>query len=334
MKKILLPSKLEFSEKNIQLWAKMGSRAMFGAVLLELAPQLENLLVLTADTSTSAGLDRFRKAYPNKHIELGIAEQNMIAVAASLASEKWLTVATSFSPFVTLRCAEQIKVNVAYMQNPIKIVGLASGVVLGNLGYTHCSIEDVAVIRAIPDITILSPCDVTETIKCVLAMLEWPHPVYLRLTGGAPNEAVDSQDYSFQIGKARVVSELGQDFLILATGTMVKVAQKAALELAQDGINITVINYHTLRPFDFDKISDRLLNYSHVMTLEEHSIDGGLGSIVAEKVADAGIPVKLLRRGIVPQYRSASAYNEILEENHLTVAAVISEIKQIVQKGV
>ena len=334
MKKILLPAKLEFSEKNIQLWAKMGSRAMFGAAILELAPQLEDLLVLTADTSTSAGLDRFRKTYPTKHIELGIAEQNMMTVAASLASEKWLTVATSFSPFVTMRCAEQIKVNIAYMQNPVKIVGLASGVVLGNLGYTHCSIEDIALIRAIPGITILSPCDVTETIKCVLAMMEWPHPVYLRLTGGSPNEAVDDRDYSFQIGKARVIAEFGKEFLVLATGTMVKVAQKVAQELVGHGIGITVINYHTLRPFDFDAISDRLPTLSHVMTLEEHSIDGGLGSIVAEMIAEAGIPVKLLRRGIIPQYRSASTYNGILEENHLTADAVISEIKDLVQKGV
>ena len=144
------------NEKNIKLWSNLGTRATLGLSILDIIKENENLIVVTCDVSTSAGLDRFRKSYPSNYVDVGIAEQNMIGVATGLASEKFDVITTTFSPFQTLRCCEQIKVNLGYMKEKITMVGLASGLVLGNLGYTHCSIEDVGVLRSIPNLKIVS----------------------------------------------------------------------------------------------------------------------------------------------------------------------------------
>ena len=139
------------------MWSTIGPRATLGLVALDLAEKVDNLMVLTCDVSTSAGLDRFRKKYPDKYLDLGIAEQNLIGVAAGLASENYNVITTTFAPFQTLRCCEQIKVNLGYMNHKVCMVGIASGLVLGTLGYTHCSIEEIGVLRSIPGITIVSP---------------------------------------------------------------------------------------------------------------------------------------------------------------------------------
>lgn len=150
---------MDINERNIKVWSTIGPRATLGIAALELAKENENLMVLTCDVSTSAGLDRFRKTYPDKYMDLGIAEQNMVGVAAGLASEDFDVITTTFAPFQTMRCCEQIKVNLGYMKQKVCMVGIASGLVLGTLGYTHCCIEDVGVLRSIPNITIISPAD-------------------------------------------------------------------------------------------------------------------------------------------------------------------------------
>ena len=163
---------MEINEKNIKIWSTIGPRATLGMVALELAKKIDNLMVLTSDVSTSAGLDRFRKTYPKKYLDVGIAEQNMIGVAAGLASENFNVITTTFAPFQTMRCCEQIKVNLGYMKHKVCMVGLASGLVLGNLGFTHCSIEDVGTLRSIPNITIIAPSDPFELFKALKASIE------------------------------------------------------------------------------------------------------------------------------------------------------------------
>ena len=145
------------NERNIKLWSTIGSRATLGMAALELAKTKDNLMILTCDVSTSAGLDRFRKVFPDKYLDLGIAEQNLIGVAAGLASENFNVITTTFAPFQTMRCCEQIKVNAGYMKHKICMVGIGSGLALGTLGYTHCCIEDIGVLRSIPNLTIISP---------------------------------------------------------------------------------------------------------------------------------------------------------------------------------
>ena len=240
---------MELNSKNIEIWSRIGARATFGMVLLELEKKFPNLMVLAADTSTSAGLDRFRKNVSQKYLEVGIAEQNMIGIASGLSSENFKVVTTTFAPFQTMRCCEQIKVHSGYMRRDICMVGLASGVVLGTLGYTHCCIEDISIMRSIPGITILSPADSGETAKAINAALNYNKPTYIRLSGGANNPIVYENDYDFKIAKG-VKLEDGKDVAIIATGTMVHKALEARKKLKEQKIDCSVTNIHTINPID------------------------------------------------------------------------------------
>ena len=185
-------------ENNIKLWSSLGMRATFGLIAMELAKKNPDLMITTSDVSTSAGLDRYKNKYPEKFIDVGIAEQNLIGISAGLSSEGFKVISTTFSPFQTLRCCEQIKVNLGYMKKNVKMIGLASGLALGSLGFTHASIEEIGVIRSIPNITIISPADVRETIKSLEAALNHHQSVYIRLTGGSNNSLIyDFNDLSF-----------------------------------------------------------------------------------------------------------------------------------------
>ncbi len=167
-------------ENNIKLWSSLGMRATFGLIAMELAKYHPNLMITTSDVSTSAGLDRYKKKYPDKFVDVGIAEQNLIGVSAGLSSEGFKVISTTFAPFQTLRCCEQIKVNLGYMKNKICMVGLASGLVLGNLGFTHCCIEDIGSLRSIPNISIVVPSDPFELFKTLNEAIDYKNSVYIR----------------------------------------------------------------------------------------------------------------------------------------------------------
>ena len=160
------------NKNNFKIWSKIGMRASFGIIAQEIGSTEKELIILTADVSTSAGLDKFKKKFPEKYLDVGIAEQNLIGIASGLASEGFNIITTTFAPFQTMRCCEQIKVNLGYMKQKICMVGLASGLVLGNLGYTHCCIEDIGVLRSIPNISIISPADSGELAKALIASLK------------------------------------------------------------------------------------------------------------------------------------------------------------------
>lgn len=316
---------IEFTKKNITGWSRIGSRATFGSVLLSLVEENNNIMVLSADTSTSAGLDRFRKKYPENYVEVGIAEQNLMSIAAGMASEGFDVFTSTFSPFQTLRCCEQIKVNLGYMQHKVCFAGLASGVVLGKLGYTHCSIEDLAIIRSIPNITVLSPADCTETAKSILAALDHNQSVYIRLTGGSPSPKVYENDYEFEIGKAITLTE-GRDIALIATGSMVNVALNAADKLEEHSISATVINMHTLKPIDREAVIDCCKSHKLIISVEEHSIIGGLGSAIAEvKTTLKGAPPQLML-GINDTYSDAGDYEAILDRAGLTPGSLTETI--------
>ena len=196
---------MDFNQKTIKLLSTIGPRASFGMAALDLVKKYNDLMILTCDVSTSAGLDRYRKSFSENYIDLGIAEQNLIGVATGLASEKFKVITTTFAPFQTMRCCEQIKVNLGYMKEKITMVGLASGLVLGNLGYTHCCIEDVGVLRSIPNLTIISPSDSLETVKAIEASLTHEQSCYIRITGGSNNPIVNEDDFDFKIGKGKLI---------------------------------------------------------------------------------------------------------------------------------
>lgn len=306
--------------------SRIGSRATYGMTLFELAEEYDDLMVLAADTSTSAGLDRFRNTYPEKYLETGIAEQNALGIAAGLASEGMRVALSTFAPFQTMRCCEQIKVNLGYMQHNVLFTGLASGVVLGTLGYTHCCIEDLALMRAIPNITVLSPADCGETAKAVKAALDHDQSVYLRLTGGNPNPPVYKEDYEFEIGKA-VTLNSGDDIALIATGSMVHPALKAAELLSDAGISASVINMHTIKPLDTDAVQQASESHKLIVTIEEHTVLGGLGSAVAEAKAPLSGAAPQLIIGINDSYSKAGDYADILDHYGLTAEKIAARAK-------
>ena len=307
---------MKINASTMIMWSRIGSRAAYGMAALELGKNYNDLILLTGDTSTSAGLDRFKKTFPEKYLDVGIAEQNMIGIAAGLASEGQQVFTSTFSPFQTIRCCEQIRVNLGYMNHKVCMVGLASGLVLGMLGYTHCCIEDVSIMRSIPGITVVSPADCGATVKAVLAAVHHQQSVYIRLTGGAPNPAVYNDDFDFTIGKANILRE-GNDIAIIACGTMVYNALGAADLLKAGKLEASVIDMHTIKPIDIETIEKVSKSSRLIVTVEEHSIIGGLGSAVSEYLSTLNHKPPLLALGIPDEYGAAGEYKSLLEKRQL-----------------
>ena len=315
---------MEINDRNIKIWSTIGSRATLGIAALELAKKIDNLMVLTCDVSTSAGLDRFRKTYPEKYLDLGIAEQNMIGVAAGLASENFNVITTTFAPFQTMRCCEQIKVNLGYMRQKICMAGIASGLSLGTLGYTHCCIEDIGILRSIPGITIISPADSLETVKALEAAVKSESPSYLRLTGSSNNPIVYNKDYKFEIGKSITLRD-GKDIVIFCTGAMVHHCLEAAKLLELKNISAKIINMHTLKPIDKDAVKEAC-NCSLVISVEEHNVIGGLGSAIAEYKSTLKKSPKQLFLGIKDTYSKGGNYKFLQEKHRLTPEKIVEDI--------
>jgi len=316
---------MKINEASIKMWSRIGSRAAFGMAVLELGNTIDDFMVLTADVSTSAGLERFKKTFPDKFLDVGIAEQNMMGIAAGLASEGIKVITTTFAPFQTMRCCEQIRVNLGYMSQNVCMVGLASGIVLGTLGYTHCCIEDVAIMRSIPGITVISPADCGETVKATFAAINHGESVYIRLTGGANNPIVYKDDYDFEIGKAITLRQ-GSDITIIAVGTMVYESLKAVEILDDRGISASVVNMHTLKPLDTLVIEKACELSKLIVTVEEHSIIGGLGSAVAEYKATLRKSPPQIFIGLPDKFGKAGEYRYLLEKYGLTANQIADRI--------
>ena len=312
------------NERNIKIWSTIGSRATLGIAALELSKSIENLMVLTCDVSTSAGLDRFRKTCPDKYLDLGIAEQNMIGVATGLASENFNVITTTFAPFQTMRCCEQIKVNLGYMKKKICMVGIASGLALGTLGFTHCCIEDVGILRSIPGITIISPADSLETVKALEAAVKSENPSYLRLTGSSNNPIVYPKDYDFKIGKSITLKE-GKDITIFCAGSMVYQCLEAAKILDLKKISSKVVNMHTIKPIDKKAIDDAC-DTSLIVSVEEHNVIGGLGSAISEYKSSIKQSPKQLILGIKDTYSKGGSYKFLQEKHRLTPEKIVEDI--------
>ncbi len=318
------------NERNIKTWSIIGPRATLGIVALELAKDVNNLMVLTCDVSTSAGLDRYRKTFPEKYLDLGIAEQNLIGVATGLASEGFNVVTTTFAPFQTIRCCEQIKVNIGYMKHKVCMVGIASGLVLGTLGFTHCCIEDIGILRSIPNIKIISPADSLETIKALQAAVKSDTSTYIRLTGGSNNPIVYKEDYKFEIGKAINLLE-GKDITIFSAGAMISNCLEAAKKLKEKNISSRVVNMHTIKPIDTKAIDEACKFSKLIISVEEHNIIGGLGSSIAEHLAKSNNSPKLLTIGIQDYYSKGGTYKFLQDKHGLTPDKIVNNILKNLQ---
>tara|TARA_Y100000992_G_scaffold299749_1_gene267051 strand:+ start:296 stop:1258 length:963 start_codon:yes stop_codon:yes gene_type:complete len=317
---------IDINKNKIKTWSTIGQRATFGLLAYEIANNIRDLVVLTCDVSTSAGLDRFRKNYPEKFIELGISEQNMIGVAAALANENHKVITTSFAPFQTMRCCEQIKVNLGYMKQKISMVGLASGLVLGPLGYTHCCIEDIGVLRSIPNLTIISPADGLELAKALIASLNHSQSTYIRLTGSSNTPIIYNKNYNFKIGKS-VILRKGKDIAIFATGSMIKTALDVSTRLEKQNISTAVINVHTIKPFD-KSIIKKYLKAKLFISIEEHNIIGGLGSALSDEASKIGKTPKHIYFGINNEYQYHGEYKYLLDKYGLTTDKIVNKIKK------
>lgn len=315
----------KISSANARLWARMGSRGTYGAALLELADSESGVLAVSADLVTSSGLDRMAKKYPSRVINTGIAEQNMIGIAAGLANEGYTVFASSFAPFVSLRAGEQIRMNLGYMARNVKAVGLGSGVSMAHLGNSHYGLEDFAVMRSIPGITVICPADGAEIFKTVFAAAAYEYPVYIRLTGSAPSSVVYTDDYEFQIGKAITLRE-GGDIAVIANGSMVYESLQAAEYLSLAGISASVINMHTVKPLDTTAI-DALSGVKAIITVEEHSVIGGLGSAVAEYLAPKRLKPPQLILGLPDKFGKSGEYKWLLERYGLTGEGIAASAK-------
>ena len=318
---------MKINKASMKMWSRIGPRAAFGLAGLELGKNIDNLVILTSDTSTSAGLDRFKNSFPEKFLDTGIAEQNMIGIAAGLSSEGFTIITSTFSPFQTMRCCEQVRMNLGYMGHKVCMVGLASGLVLGTLGYSHCCIEDVSIMRSIPGITVISPADSGETVKATLAAVHHNESVYIRLTGGANNPIVYTDDYEYEIGKGDILRE-GNDITIIAVGAMVYKSLIAAELLDEKGISTKVINMHTIKPLDKNIITNVSETTKLIVTVEEHSIIGGLGSAVSQHLVTLNKSPRLEIIGLPDEYGNAGSYKDLLEHSGLTGDLIAKRIEK------
>jgi transketolase len=321
---------MEFNKRNARFLSMLGHRDVFTHSLIELGAT-EDFVVLTADLEELTGLGRFRKEFPEKIINVGIAEQNMIGIAAGMTKIYKTAFVTTYANFLTMRAFEQIRMNLGYMKANVKLVGTGSGLCMGNSGNSHYSIEDIAIMRSLPNMTIVVPADGFETVKAVEASVKLNAPVYLRLGGGQNESPVYTQDYTFEIGKAIELCP-GDDITMIATGTMVKVCVKAAEELEKIGIHAGVVNMHTIKPLDVDFIKEKVKHCSEIVTVEEHSVMGGLGGAVAEVLAGLDAKARLHRFGIEDHYCTVGDYDYLLEQNGLTAAAIEERIKEILNR--
>ena len=318
---------MEITGKENKQWSRLGSRATYGQAILMLAEKLDNLMVLSADLGNSSGLDRFKATYPDKFLNIGIAEQNMIGVAAGLAKEGSIVFASSFAPFITMRAAEQVRMNMGYMDLNIKTVAIGSGVSMSFLGNSHFGLEDAAIMRSIPNMTVVSPADCAEIVKTVFAAVEYPHPMYIRLTGAVGFPVVYEDDYDFQIGKA-VEIKSGTDVSIVATGSMVYESLEAAKILQEEGISVSVLNMHTIKPLDTKALDILISKGKTIFTIEEHSITGGLGSAVAEYISSIPNSPVVNRIGLPDEFVITAEYRYILEKYGLVGSQIANTIKQ------
>ena len=302
----------KINNQNAKQWSRLGPRAMFGQFMLEVAEKFDNLMVLSADLGRSSGLDRFKKQYPKKYLSVGISEQNLIGVAAGLAKEGYKVFVTSFAPFLSMRASEQIRMNLGYMQLPVNLVALGSGVSMGYLGNSHFGLEDIAIMRTIPGLKISCPADPGEMRKILFDYLIKKHgPSYIRLTGVPGSPYVYNQDYNYVLGE-NVTLKKGKDLLILASGSVVAQCLIAGKMLEQIGINAEIINAHTIKPFD-EKISKKLKEFKNIFTVEEHSIIGGLYSIISEKIVSNSIQTNLFPISLPDKFGPTGKYNYLLE---------------------
>jgi len=310
---------------------KIATREAYGKALVELGQENPNVVVLDADLSKSTKTANFKKHFPERFFDMGVAEQNMIGTAAGLAAAGKIAFASSFAVFASGRAFEQVRNSVAYPALNVKIGASHAGITVGEDGGSHQSVEDIALMRALPNMTIFVPADAVETRAAVRTAAQIDGPVYIRL-GRMGVPVLHGEDFQFVPGKAVTLLQ-GRDVTVVACGIMVPAALEAAAMLADEGIRAGVLDVHTIKPLDVEAIVAVAKATGAVVTAEEHNIIGGLGSAVAEALGEH-FPVPLKRVGILDKFGESGAPNELLVKYGLTPQDIVAAVKEVLKRKV
>ena len=305
---------------------KIATRESYGNALVELGAEHDNLIVLDADLAAATKTGVFKKAYPDRHIDCGIAECNMMGIAAGLSTTGIVPFASTFAMFAAGRAFEQVRNSIGYPHLTVKIGATHAGISVGEDGATHQCNEDIALMRTIPGMVILNPADDVEAKACVKAAYEYNGPVYLRFGRLAVPVINDRPDYKFELGKGVVLRE-GKDVTIVATGLCVSSALEAAEKLAADGIDAKIINIHTIKPLDEELIVAAAKETGKVVTVEEHSVIGGLGSAVCDALAEK-CPVPVKKIGVQDVFGESGPAVALLAKYKLDGEGVYEQVKE------
>ncbi len=312
---------------DVKIGDKLATREAYGKTLVELG-ETNDFVVLDADLAEATKTVYFKKAFPDRFFDCGIAEGNMVGVAAGLAAAGKPVFASSFAMFAAGRAFEQMRNSVAYPRLNVKLAATHAGITVGEDGATHQCNEDIALMRTLPGVTVVNPADAVEAVEAVKAALAIDGPFYLRFGRYAVPVIHDPANYHFELGKGEVLRD-GTDVTIVATGLMVSMAIEAAETLAAEGISARIINIHTIKPLDVELIAKAAAETGAIVTAEEHSIIGGLGSAVAEALAETS-PVPVLRVGVRDKFGRSGKVPPLLEKYGLTPAVIVEKAKAAV----
>ncbi|NQT60780.1 MAG: transketolase family protein [Bacteroidetes bacterium] len=310
----------------------IAPRLVFGQTLVELGQEIPELVVLDADVGASTQTALFRDAFPNRFYQMGIAEANMVGVAAGLSTQGWIPFVSTFAVFLSKRAGDQVRNTVAYPHANVKLNGAYGGLPTGRAGATHSAIEDIAVMRAVPGMPILVPADPVETRLAVMAAVRMDGPVYLR-TVRCPVPVIFGENETFTIGKAKTIHE-GSDAVIISTGMMTPKALQAAENLKKHkGIGVTVIHMGTVKPLDIEIVKYAALNFGHIITVENHSVVGGLGEAVSSAVAEC-CPCRVTKLGFQDIFLESGENEELFTQYGMNVENIAGAVEQVIRKKI
>ena len=304
---------------------KIATRDSYGNALVELGKEHDNLVVLDADLAAATKTGTFKKVFPERHIDCGIAESNMMGIAAGLATTGKVPFASSFAMFAAGRAFEQVRNSIGYPKLNVKIGATHAGISVGEDGATHQCNEDIALMRTIPGMVVINPSDDVEARAAVKAAFEHVGPVYLRFGRLAVPVINDHADYKFELGKGVVLKE-GKDVAVFATGLCVNEALEAAKLLANDGIDAKVINIHTIKPLDNELVIAAAKECGKVVTVEEHSVIGGLGSAICDVLSE-NVPTKVLKIGVNDEFGYSGPALELIKLFGLDAQSIYEKVK-------
>ena len=307
----------------------MTAREIYGRTLAALAEGNDKIVGLTADLEKTTAIKFFADKFPDRFFNVGIAEQNMLGIAAGLAKAGLIPFASTMAVFACLRAGEQLRTDIAYQNLPVKIIATHAGISFGHAGTTHHCTEDFAILRAIPNMTVICPADGIETSKAVQACVDTPGPVYIRIGRGFEPPCYENDDYTYEIGKAITMRE-GTDLTIICCGIAVLQAVNAARTLAEnDGLSVRVINMHTIKPIDKEAILKAVSETRRILTVEEHNVLGGLGDAVASVIAESGMGCVFRKHGLQDTFAAIGYAEDLYAHYGLDANGIVDQVREM-----